>query len=115
MQIDFNRFRTKLVSYLQHKYVGRKSRNIAYSTVSPHLRRAKPDISISIHGLNPGYFQQFRKPENILDGVDHRVLGTRGSTIKYCTLYSHATGYWPIFSCHSLTVKRPLFSTQGKL
>ena len=34
MQIDLNIFRMRLVIYLQHKYVGRHTRNILFSTTS---------------------------------------------------------------------------------
>ena len=34
MQIDLNRFRTKLVTYLQYNYVGRNTRNSEFSTTS---------------------------------------------------------------------------------
>ena len=47
---------------------------------SPPGRRVKPDILASIHGLAPGSFPHFLKPEIISGGIHDRVIGTHGST-----------------------------------
>ena len=59
---------------------------------SPRDRRVKPDISISIYGSALGSFPHFRKPGNILDGVDKRAHGPHGSATTTLILYFHAIG-----------------------
>ena len=66
--------------------------NNGYTVSSPCGQRVKPDTLISIHGLSPGSFPHFLKPENILNGVDKRVHGSKGSTMTSHILYFHATG-----------------------
>ena len=66
------------------------SLNIVYKSLRG--QSFEPYIYISVHGSDPGSFPHFQKPENILDGVYNRVLGTRGSAMTSHTLYSHATG-----------------------
>ena len=39
-------------------------------------QRVKPDILVSIHGLDPGSFPHFWKPENILDGLHKHIIVT---------------------------------------
>ena len=48
---------------------------------------------VSIHGLAPGSFQNFRKTENILDGGYYHVPGSRYSaTNALCVLTSNLQG-----------------------
>ena len=53
--------------------------------------RVKPDMLVSIHGLAPGSCLNFRKTNNILDGLHKRVIVTHGSVKMSCLLYFHAT------------------------
>ena len=60
--------------------------------MSSRSRSVKPDILVSIHGLAPDFFPNFRKPVNIPDGLHKRVVLTRFSAITSRTLYFQATG-----------------------
>ena len=61
--------------------------------ISASLRgqKVKPYISISSHGLAPGSFPHFRKPEKISDGVYQCVHGSGIIATTSCTLFSMLT------------------------
>ena len=60
------------------------------------LHRELTLLAHSCLGSDPGRCPQIRNPENLSDGEDHRFYGPRGNVTMSRTLYSHATGQWPI-------------------